>query len=193
MHKKYHPYQVWFYKKFGFYSMPPNITARKLYKIFHQAVLKRKIQAILQIIKNHPEVHCYDGRHGTIIEILSWHYPEAIEPSFQAGLNPDATPEGRDTFLQDACANGDMDSIQLALKYNADIDYSNGEGEVAFCFACTWSQTPVVELLLQNGADINIVEQRHNGFQNTPLDCVPISSKLYYYLRAQGAKHFAEL
>jgi hypothetical protein len=50
-----------------------------------------------------------------------------LEAAFVAGLSPDAGQDGtrRQTFLQRAAAEGDVDTVALSIKYGASLDLRN--------------------------------------------------------------------
>src|SRR5207244_3163277 len=79
-----------------------------------------------------PALHVFEGKHGSLLDVLWYEAPEMLEVCFQSGLSPDAARERPiQTFLQRAAAEDDVDKIRLAIKYGAGLERRNEDGEVA--------------------------------------------------------------
>ena len=109
-----------------------DLTDLKLYLKFLAAAETKHLDTLLRIIRERPELHSFEGDDGSLLDILRHNCPEHIEPAFQAGLHPDCgAKEEHETFLQQAAANDNAGLVRLALRYGADIERRNIEGETA--------------------------------------------------------------
>jgi len=167
----------------------------RLYRQFRRAASRRDGGTVAALIRAHPALRDYDGEAGSLVDVLDSEAPELLEAAFEAGLSPDAGSEAPcQTFLQLAVAEGDLGKVRLALRYGADPDRRNDWGEVALGYACSWGQLEAAKLLVDAGADVNIVEERaETNDRRTPLDCTRNHPEIARYLRSKGAKHFHEL
>ncbi|KAH8694013.1 putative ankyrin repeat-containing protein [Talaromyces proteolyticus] len=80
-----------------------------------------------------------------------------IEANIQHGVNLHACDSTQETALMKAAANGDAASVTLILKhiYPVNIDTCNVEGDTALIMAAALGHARVVEILVDNGADVN--------------------------------------
>jgi hypothetical protein len=176
--------------------MSDTVEKKRVYWRFYRAARKRDCETVVSLISRHPELHRWAGLAGTWVEILDRRAPELLEAAFQAGLSPDAQsePEGCQTLLQHAAAEGEVDKLRLLLRYGADPEKRNDAGEVALGYACSWGQLEAAKVLVEAGADVNAIEQDpETGHRNTPLDCAGRYPEIAAYLRDRGAKHLTEL
>lgn len=68
----------------------------------------------------------------------------------------------------DACANGDFPMVCSQIKAGADVNYQNGDGRTALMRASKRDRKDVVQVLLDNGADVNISDnKRENSFNDS--------------------------
>ena len=150
---------------------------------------------MVELIREAPTVSECDGAAGTLIEIVDREAPEFLEPLLDAGLKHDVEAEPRgQTLLQEAAAEGDIEKLRLLIKYGAVLDGRNDTGEVALGYACSWGQLEAVKVLVESGADVNVIEEDpKTGFRNTPLDCTHDNKEIADYLRSRGAKHLSEM
>jgi hypothetical protein len=150
------------------------------------------LDTVLQIIREHTELYDYDGDDGSL-DVLRYDCPEHIEAAFQAGLSPDCGPkEPHETFLQHAAANDDEELVRLALRYGADIERRNNEWETALGYAAAWASHAVVQMLVEAGADVNVVEGTKQDQYSTALDSAHKRPETAGYLRQHGAKKWSE-
>ena len=68
----------------------------------------------------------------------------------------------------DACANGDFPMVCSQIKAGADVNYQNGDGRTALMRASKRDRKDVVQVLLDNGADVNITDNKgENSFDDS--------------------------
>lgn len=166
------------------------------YVRFYRAAYKKDVETLARLIEQHPELHDFDGRAGSLLDILDRAAPELIETAFAAGLSPDSgEEEPHITFLQAAACEGDLDRILLALRYGANLERCNHVGELALAYACSWGQLEAVQLLVEAGAEVNAVEEDpETGYRCTALDCCAHRHpEIAQFLRSRGAKQLHEL
>ncbi|MEM9443859.1 MAG: ankyrin repeat domain-containing protein [Verrucomicrobiota bacterium] len=174
----------WLKRRYGFDTIPSNMGLKKLNKIFLNALSKRKVSVLKTIIRAFPDFH-HDKSMSITSEIVC-HFPEFLETAFELGLHPDS---GRQSFL--CLVYSDPEAIRLGLKYGANIEGRNEDGEVALGYACAWGHFDSVKLLLESGANINVMEGKEH--LSTPLDAASNNKEIYDYMRCKGAKHYKEI
>ncbi|MEQ9413332.1 MAG: ankyrin repeat domain-containing protein, partial [Cyclobacteriaceae bacterium] len=81
----------------------------------------------------------------------------------------------------------DLDMMQLLLDKGAKIEQQHFLGTTALHWACMRDQIEMVELLVQNGADVNRVGRKFSATGETPLQSAK-DEKIVNYLRTKGAK-----
>lgn len=165
------------------------------YTQFYKATWQKDAETVARVVREHPELHDYEGRKGSLLFILETAAPELFETAFAAGLSPDSGEEKPHiTFLQSAICVGDIERIRMALRYGADPERPNHVGELALAYACTWGQLEAVQILVLAGAQVNAVEENpENGRRNTALDCTSRYPEIAQFLRSRGALHLDEL
>lgn len=90
-----------------------------------------------------------------------------------------------------AAAEGDLPTMRLLLAHGADPNARNEHNELPLGFACSWEQWNAAKLLLENGAEVNGIEDNWG----THLECVIRSQKIegIVLLRSYGGLPSAEL
>merc|ERR550534_3290339 len=89
-----------------------------------------------------------------------------VEELFARGVPPDTVDEHGNTVLLVAAQNGTKKLIKTALRYGADINSQNKQGQTAlhYCFAFKYEE--LAAYLISKGADDTI----HNSFGYTCYD-----------------------
>ena len=108
------------------------------------------------------------GRHLGVMEVLLKHgaYVDATQ------MGTDST---EDTSLNIACQRGDMEMIRLLLKYGADMNRYNRDGESPFITAYLQHNNEAIDLFLESGMDLNCNESRWRYQENGQY--IPIRDK----------------
>jgi ankyrin repeat protein len=165
------------------------------YHQFCDAVRSRDVETLRRLLRDFPALHNFEGEDGSLLDVLQFEAPELLETAFQAGLSPDAGREQPiQTLLQGAAAEGDLGILRLAIRYGVNLEKRNEDDEVALGYACSWGQLEAVKVLVEAGADVNVIEDAPRGGDRlTPLDCARLYPEIEAYLRSQGAKHLREL
>lgn len=81
----------------------------------------------------------------------------------------------------------DLEMTQLLLDRGAKIEQQHFLGTTALHFACRRSPIELIELLIENGADVNRVSRKFKAEGLTPLQ-IARDEKVKDYLRSKGAK-----
>lgn len=161
------------------------------YRAFCKAVKNKDAEAVVRVIREHPELHAIEGPDGSLLDILDREAPELLETAFRAGLHPDSANVLTIPFLCHLAAQGDVDVARLALRYGADVERRNDEGESALGYAVSWGNKAVVELLIEAGADVNGPEIAPDGITTLPLNGCS-DPEIEALMRAHGARRSNE-
>jgi hypothetical protein len=155
---------------------------------------------ITRLIREHPELHNFEGDDGSLLDVLRYNCPELFSTVFAAGLSPDAGPVSpHQTLLQHAVCDSDLKLVRLCLRHGANVERRNCEGETALGYAASWASLDTVRLLVEAGADVNAIEGAQEGCYSTALDSACSSNpdcdrpEIRDYLREHGAKRYNEL
>lgn len=172
----------------------------KAYDQFVEAAEARDAEVIVRLIREHPELHSYEGDHGSLLEIMARDCPEFFEAAFVAGIHPDSgTLSSLGSVLQGAVCASDLELVRLCLRYGADIERRNHQGETVLGFAVSWGSIETVRLLVEAGADVNAIEGLPGEYLSTALDSACSDNPEYdrpevrAYLREHGARRYREL
>jgi uncharacterized protein len=170
------------------------------YLQFVRAAKAKDAGTLVRIIREHPELHAFQGEDGTLLFVIEYNCPELFEAAFSAGLSPDSeTPAPLETLLQRAVCDNHADLVKLCLRYGADVERRNHDGETALGYAASCGSLEMVRLLVEAGADVNAIEGAQEGCYSTALDSTCSSNPDYdrpevrNYLRDHGAKRYSEL
>jgi hypothetical protein len=170
------------------------------YLQFVRAAEAKDADALIRLIRQHPELHAYEGDDGSLLDVIRYNCPECFEAAFVAGLSPDSgssTPH--QTLLQHAVCESDLELVRLCLRHGADVERRNCEGETALGYAASWGSLDAVRLIVEAGAAVNAIEGAQEGCYSTALDSTCSSDPTYDrpqirdYLREHGARRYSEL
>jgi hypothetical protein len=170
------------------------------YLQFVRAAEAKDADTVIRLIREHLDLHNFEGDDGTLLDVLRYNCPEVFPAAFAAGLSPDAGPHApNQTLLQRAVCDSDLELIRLCLRHGADVERRNCEGETALGYAASWGSLDAVRLIVEAGADVNAIEGRLEDCYSTALDSTCSSDPAYDrpqirdYLRKHGAKRYSEL
>jgi ankyrin repeat protein len=171
-----------------------------MYLQFVRAAESKDAEMLTRLISEHPELHAFEGDDGSLIDVIRYNYPEFIESAFAAGISPDSGPSAQhQTLLQHAVCENKLELVRLCLRYGADVERRNSEGETALGYAASWGSLDAVKLLVEAGADVNAIEGKKKDCYSTALDSTYFSDPAYdrpeirAFLREHGAKRCSEL
>lgn len=166
----------------------------KLYNNFIFALKNNDKNTVLKILQGNPKFHNYVGEYGDLIQTITFNNKNLLKYAFKCGLSPDAGCKRTfQTFLQQGAASGNLKAVKLAIKYGANVDRKNIDGETAIGYACSWGQFEAVKFLIKAGAKINEIEKSPDGYCTTALDVCKKYPRIEKYLRKKGAKFYKEL
>ncbi|MGE0528645.1 MAG: ankyrin repeat domain-containing protein [Bdellovibrionales bacterium] len=102
-----------------------------------------------------------------------------IQDLVDRGADVNSTNSFGESVLMDAlCSRGDdlpVSVVKLLIEIGADIHYRDEEGHSALSFACYAYRPDVVELLLNEGADPNVVSEDESLLDYVQFDAVNIA------------------
>ena len=170
------------------------------YRQFVRAAESKDADTLTRLIRECPELHAFEGEDGSLVGVIRYTCPEFLESAFAAGLSPDSgAPAQPQTLLQHAVCDNDLELVKLCLRYGADVERRNCEGETPLGYAASWGSLDVVRLLVEAGAEVNAIEGKKKGCYSTALDSTYFSDPAYdrpeirAFLRRHGAKRYNEL
>lgn len=170
------------------------------YLQFVRAAESKDIETLTLLIREHPELHNFQGDDGSLLDVIAYNCPELFEAAFAAGLSPDSGPPAQhQTVLQHAVCENDLELVRLCLRFGADVERRDCEGETPLGYAATWGSLDTVRVLVEAGADVNAIEGAQMGVCSTALDSTYFSDPAYdrpeirAFLREHGAKRYSEL
>ncbi|CEN60324.1 hypothetical protein ASPCAL02765 [Aspergillus calidoustus] len=181
----------------SYYSQPPTVQAT-LEHLLAQAVKDGNTLLVKELLRCRipADVNVRGKRspdETALQHAVRMAYGDIIRLLLAAGANPDARPSGQKTALQVAVDNGDIEVARVLLEAGADPNYTGKindthYSDTALHHAAWRMNTPMVELLLLSGADINSIAD------------VQVTTALYWAAGAGGLdmvnlllKHGAEL
>lgn len=170
------------------------------YLLFVRAAETKDSDALVRIIREHPELHSFEGDDGSLLDVIACNCPEFFEVAFRAGLSPDSGPPApHQTLLQRAVSESDLELVRLCLSHGANVERRNRDGETALGYAVSWATLDAVRLIVEAGADVNAIEGAKEGCYSTALDATCYTDpahdrvEIRDYLRQHGAKRYNEL
>jgi len=165
---------------------------KRIFPFLQKAIEDRDLDAIESLFRDHPALCTYEDPDGTALGHLVKAGPDVLEAAFRGGMHPDSQQVIGMPLLHHVAAEGNLAVVAIAVRYGADLESRNKEGETALGYAVSWEHPEVVRFLVEAGADVNAVEEAPDGYRNTALDCCR-NAQIEEYLRAHGAKKLEEL
>lgn len=168
-------------------------------QLLHAAETKNE-EALTRLIREHPDLHDFEGKKGPLFDIIFWKCRELFAAAFQAGLSPDSGPTNSpQTLLQCAVSEDEHELIRLCLAHGAKLERRNADGETALGYAASWGSLDTVRMLVEAGAQVNAIEGFQADQYSTALDATCSDDPAYdrpairAYLRSVGGKSYLEL
>ncbi len=169
---------------------PVSNMGQRVYDKAYFYIRRNNRKRLRQLIRKHRYLQRSDEAFLILTAIR--HNPGMLPWLLDRGVHPDSRL-GKDgnTPLMQAAADGDLPTMRLLLAHGADPNARNEENELPLGFACSWEQWQAAKLLLENGAEVNGIEDDWG----THLECVERSQKIegIELLRSYGGLPSAEL
>ncbi len=115
-----------------------------------RAVRKGKYDTIDFLLQNESDVNATDAKGNSALFFAK--HVDIVQFLLKYGANVNATNAKGNTAL---FSEKHIDIVQLLLKYGADVNATNIDGYIALAlpYGFDYDQIPVIQLLLENGAD----------------------------------------
>lgn len=126
-------------------------------------------------------VNAVDAKDLTKVSSLLQANPKLVSAEFTGG-----GPDNDCPLLMIAADKGDKEIVDLLLRYGADVNAKNDDGEVALHYAALDGYTDIVQTLLDHNADVNVKSE----VGATPLSLAEKAGKsnVVALLKQHGAK-----
>lgn len=150
-------------------------SINKDYPPLTQACFYRNKECVKLLLSKGADVHFKDksGKNalGSSIDSHTTYDLEIVEILLQAGIDPNSLNIYKTPFLTYFAEKGDLDAVNLFLKYNADPNLKPLEDsiETPLFSASIREHIKIVEALLKAGAKVNI-KSSYNMFYNNQND-----------------------
>jgi hypothetical protein len=150
----------------------------KILKFFEQFTKYTLIDAINDNDINHVRklvyvVNVNDKIYGMYPIVVAGYrgYSNIILELIKAGANINIQDNNEaDTALIAACGNNHIDAAKILIKYNADINLQSNDGNSALHFAAINRNLKLVCLLIDSGADWNLLNINNKDFLDNLSD-----------------------
>ena len=155
----------------------------------HRAIENNDINMVRQLILNRYDVNTRrntDMRETPLILAISLYRNDIIQVLINAGADLNMEDNDRltplmNSFIDDGFYNH-VETTELLLDNNANVNYQNQNGETALHIASQLDRTEIIRILVDRGANVNIPDR--NG--NTPL--VAYTNFRNYTMSAESAE-----
>lgn len=126
-------------------------------------------------------VNAVDAKDLTKVSSLLQANPKLVSAEFTGG-----GPDNDCPLLMIAADKGDKPMAELLLRYGANVNAKNDDGEVALHYAALDGYTDVVQILLDHNADVNVKSE----VGATPISLAEKAGKsdVVALLKQHGAK-----
>lgn len=141
-----------------------------------------------------------------LFSVASIGKPQAVDYLVSKGADVHQLDLNGETLIHKACHNKNMPTLERFIELGVNIDASKGivngnkksKGQTALHYAVSKGFTEGVRLLLEKGADPNIIEYFYgskHSWENTPLDLISDEheSEMHNLLRHYGGMKACEL
>ena len=109
------------------------------------------------LLRQDVNVDLFAGGHTPLFWAAERGHEGVVQQLIQGGAKVDATDsDWSGTALGQCAADGNSEGVKMLIKYGADIEARDRQGLTAMDSALHWGHVSVVQLLLENGAQLNV-------------------------------------
>lgn len=166
--------------------------AASVFSSLTSAVQASHLVAVTTLLRNGANPNTRDGAGRVLLSVAANHgSTEIVQALLQKGANPNGRNEDGSTVLLGAIDNEQLTIVKLLIAKGANVNAVAESGEMkgssALLLAALGDNAPLVELLLQAGADVKATDDQ---LHNTPLAwaCSSGNVAIAKLLLAKGAE-----
>jgi ankyrin repeat protein len=124
------------------------------------AIKNRKTNVAKLLVKNNANIRIYDNINDSPLKHIFMKYPETTSLSFLKSFPSVGVADdyNRDTALHYAARRNYTKCVEYLIKNGADVNYRNRQGQSPVFLAVQYGSKNSLELLCQNGANVNFID-----------------------------------
>lgn len=134
----------------------------------HYAIHNEALDCISELVKHKCDINIknkHEFENPALLEAVYQEKSEVVEALLNYNAEPNCTNKWKETPLEVACRNSDLQSVKNLIKHGADINSRNSCKDTPLITASSFDNLEIIKILLENGAEINAKDH----FESTPL------------------------
>jgi len=115
--------------------------------------------AVAQALVDHgAQIDIVDSQDQPLLTTICHRNPEVVQFLVESGADLELTDNrNKTTVLMVASSQGQIDLVTYLLSRDVEVNALSAHGETALAFAASHGDTEVAKLLIEHGADVNVV------------------------------------
>ncbi|XP_065826102.1 death-associated protein kinase 1-like isoform X2 [Oscarella lobularis] len=136
------------------------------------ACQKGHLDTVQLLVSKQCDINIRDKNSGTALHVASFNGQSAVAEYLidHCGVNVDDQDNDGWTLLMYACKNGHLDTVQLLVSKQCNINIRTKDGSKALHVASSNGQTAVTEYLIDH-CGVNVNEQNNDGWTSLMMAC----------------------